>query len=1135
MKSLSTLLVLLLMYIVLPGQTPVPMAVQPGLTYTENFSDIANWTNGFASGAGANRFAPVAINATGTIPSGTRTTIATNNFVVLSAGGVQRGTDQAIPSTSIILLAAGTTDNTNSDAIDFFMNFSGVNAGTLSFDYQVVFNSSGNRCGSLRVYASTDGTTFSELTGAAVLNFPNNVTLNSSVTGVALPASFNNNPNARLRFYYHNGTGGSSGSRPKLSLDNISVTAVGSPCTAPASPSNLTLANITSSSIDGSFSPATPAADEYLVVMSNNNSLADNPVNGTSYNTGDGLGDGIVIARSGATSFTATGLSSSTHYYFFVFAASSFCNGGPLYTGTPLLNDAVTAPGQPPCAAPATQATGLSFGSTTQNSIAGSFTPTAADEYLVVRSTTASLGAAPVNGQNYVAGATIGSGTVVQRTANANFTAGGLAANTSYNFFIFAFNSQNCSGGPAYNTVSPLTGTASTQPLQLCTTPSAQPTNLLLTASNTSISATFTASGGTDNYLIVQSASATLGAAPADNVDYIAGDNLGSGTVVSNTVNPYFIVRGLAAATTYYYFVFASNKNCSGGTKYLAASPLQANITTSNLAVNNYYFGTLHAHSDYSDGNKDNPGYTPADDYLYAMSSLCLDYLGIAEHNHYTANNNPGNKVANYHMGSAQADAFTSAHPGFLALYGMEWGVIDNGGHVIIYGDGMDQLFGWETGSGNWGAANNYDVFVAKSDYTGANGLFKTINDRSASNTFATLAHPNSSDFNNIAGLAYNSTADNAIVGAAVESGPAFSTNTTYTDPASSMSYLSYYQKLLAKGYHVGPVMDHDNHYTTFGRTTRSRTAVIAPALTKTAVVQAMHDMHFYATQDCDTKVDFTINTKIMGSLVTDRYAPNIAVMLTDATTSLSNAVINVMYGVPGSGADPVQVYSATGSSLNFADINLPNLATGYYYIDITNLGSRIITSPIWYTRIDGNTLPVTFLGFAAKKESGKVRLDWSTAQESNSSHFVVQHAADGVRWQDIATVKAAGNSSTRNDYIAYDNNPVNGINYYRLKQVDKDGGAMYSAIRTVNVEAAYRIVAAPNPAKDNIHLYIYGSKTQAEVLLTDAAGKLLRAFSTDQQHTLISTSGLSEGMYILRVVAGGQANTIKIMVTGGR
>ncbi|MEI9807559.1 MAG: hypothetical protein WDO16_06525 [Bacteroidota bacterium] len=71
---------------------------------------------------------------------------------------------------------------------------------------------------------------------------------------------------------------------------------------------------------------------------------------------------------------------------------------------------------------------------------------------------------------------------------------------------------------------------------------------------------------------------------------------------------------------------------------------------------------------------------------------------------------------------------------------------------------------------------------------------------------------------------------------------------------------------MLAKGYHLGAAVDHDNHRTTFGRTTYSRTAIIAPALTKTEIIKSMRNMNFYATQDCDTKVDFTVNTMPMAA-----------------------------------------------------------------------------------------------------------------------------------------------------------------------------------------------------------------------------------------------------------------------------
>ena len=379
----------------LHAQTPVPMASQPSLTYTENFSDIANWTNGFASGNGANRFGSVAVNATGVIPSATRITTSTAIFQVppSTTGGLHRGTDQLTPTTSIVLLSAGTTDNTSSAAFDLFLDFTGVNAGTLSFDWATVFNSTGNRNGSLKVYASTDGITYTDVTAAFVNNFTNNVAASGSITNVALPATFNNSATARLRFYYHNCCGGATGSRPKLSIDNIAVTAVATtPCVTPtAQPSNLIFGTITSSSIAGSFTAAAPAPNSYLVIASNNNSLTSLPLDGTTYNLGDNVGDGFVISNNNALSFTATGLSASTTYYFYVFSVNNVCVGPVKYlTANPLLANTATPASLPACTTPAAQPTALTFGTATVNSIQGSFTAAAAtDGYLVLRSTAA--------------------------------------------------------------------------------------------------------------------------------------------------------------------------------------------------------------------------------------------------------------------------------------------------------------------------------------------------------------------------------------------------------------------------------------------------------------------------------------------------------------------------------------------------------------------------------------------------------------------------------------------------------------------------------------------------------------------------------------------------------------------------
>ena len=303
---------------------PVAMSAQPSLSYTENFSDIANWSNFFISGTGANHFGGLSISGSGTIPNGTNITTSTLSFQGAgfgSSGGVQKGTDQVPSTQSIVLLSTGSTDNTSSAAIDFYMDFTGVNASTLSFDWASVNNSTGDRNGSMRVYTSTNGIVFTELTFASVLNFTNNFPTNGTKANIALPSSFNNSPTARLRFYYHNGTGGvtPTGSRPKISIDNLNVTAVATtPCVSPTGPAtSLVFGTITDVSIQASFTAASPASDGYLVVMSTNSSLTSNPVDGQIYNIGDNVGDGSVVAKGSSTSFTATNLSPSTTYYFF--------------------------------------------------------------------------------------------------------------------------------------------------------------------------------------------------------------------------------------------------------------------------------------------------------------------------------------------------------------------------------------------------------------------------------------------------------------------------------------------------------------------------------------------------------------------------------------------------------------------------------------------------------------------------------------------------------------------------------------------------------------------------------------------------------------------------------------------------
>jgi predicted extracellular nuclease len=245
------------------AQTPVPLASQPGATYTETFADVANWTNGFATGTGANRFGVVAAGGTTTIPDAAKTTVSSATFSTGLSGGVQKGTG------TLVLLSTGSIDNSSSVAVDFFVDFTGVTAGNLSFDAAEIANSTGNRAGTVKVYGSIDGTTFSDL--GANFTAINNVTGTASLS-VAIPSTFSNVATARFRLYYYNGGTPAttpSGSRPKISIDNLTVSGTTGPpaATFAASPAALTGFVAT----QGTASPA----QTYTITGSN---LNGNPV-----------------------------------------------------------------------------------------------------------------------------------------------------------------------------------------------------------------------------------------------------------------------------------------------------------------------------------------------------------------------------------------------------------------------------------------------------------------------------------------------------------------------------------------------------------------------------------------------------------------------------------------------------------------------------------------------------------------------------------------------------------------------------------------------------------------------------------------------------------------------------------------
>ncbi len=160
-------------------------------------------------------------------------------------------------------------------------------------------------------------------------------------------------------------------------------------------------------------------------------------------------------------------------------------------------------------------------------------------------------------------------------------------------------------------------------------------------------------------------------------------------------------------------------------------------------------------------------------------------------------------------------------------------------------------------------------------------------------------------------------------------------------------------------------------------------------------------------------------------------------------------------------------------------------------------------------------TTPIT-LGELTAVEKGKdAFINWHTSTELNTSHFVIQHSTNGNSFTDIGTIKAKGSGA--NGYQFTDNAPTNGINYYRLKSVDKDGAVSYSKVVSVQLTVnSNQLTVFPNPAKSSVT--IRGSHI-VSVQLVDNLGRVIKTQTLkDATNPTFSVGGLPVGVYHLRV-----------------
>ncbi len=222
--------------------------------------------------------------------------------------------------------------------------------------------------------------------------------------------------------------------------------------------------------------------------------------------------------------------------------------------------------------------------------------------------------------------------------------------------------------------------------------------------------------------------------------------------------------------------------------------------------------------------------------------------------------------------------------------------------------------------------------------------------------------------------------------------------------------------------------------------------------------------------------------------------------------------------------------------------------AAGKYYLpgsatvlsDVANLVAKYGTTttdhyPVFtqYSFSTQTALPVQLVNFTAVKQNALVKVSWSTSQEVNSSSFDVERSADGKAFSKIGTVAAMGNSAVKTDYSFDDRAPLAGNNYYRLKQVDKDGKSAYSAVVKLNFTQQPGIRISPNPAKAFMYISLDNINTAASLQVIDLSGQLVKQESIAQGTTnkTISLAGLAKGLYTVKLLSAQQVTTQKLVI----
>jgi hypothetical protein len=169
--------------------------------------------------------------------------------------------------------------------------------------------------------------------------------------------------------------------------------------------------------------------------------------------------------------------------------------------------------------------------------------------------------------------------------------------------------------------------------------------------------------------------------------------------------------------------------------------------------------------------------------------------------------------------------------------------------------------------------------------------------------------------------------------------------------------------------------------------------------------------------------------------------------------------------------------------------------------------------------------LPIEIISFEANGSQNNIQLDWSVAQEKNLCHYEIFRSNDGKSFASIGKLNSNNNLYATSNYHFIDNNALNGLNFYKLKLVEKDGKFSWSNLISINmnnISHDIQVSLFPNPVNNFINIkFNQLTSDNFNIKILDFNGKIMH---TEEVENLFSNTysidlnKLSKGIYTMKI-----------------